>query len=113
MFVLGVAAVISTGIVIVTDTRAAADESAWMALDIALRSEDRVVALEGARERAKGTSAEAWAACDLAFALYEVGGEANLRRAQQVAQQALASVGDPALAPMLKQLLAVLLTYAG
>lgn len=99
------AAVVAVAIVIVRSMRERADEAAWAVLAEPEVQQGSVEALEDARERVRGTDAEAPVTYLLAHRLYELGGEQNFERARQVAREALEAQPDHPMAGDFRALL--------
>ena len=96
-------------VVVVRDRLEASDLAGWDRLAEARSGGFTVEKLEKAWIEADGTSAEPWAAYQLAMLLYDEG--TDMDRAKQVADAALRAFPDHPIAPMLDSLLQALDSY--
>jgi len=110
--VVTVLAVIAITLVIISEYREHKQFKAWNGLGDALAQENRVEALEIAREASGGTNAEPWIAFDLTMALYQEGSAEDLQRAAQVAQATIQEYPDHPVSKLLAGLLPALKSYA-
>ncbi len=101
-------AVVAILVLVIQQQRKSADEAGWTALAVAAGKGGNVEALREAAADSKDTSAEPWVAVQLATALYDEGGPANVEQARVVARQALERFPDHPASSLLSSLLAAL-----